>query len=113
MTVMAILQDVDKCMRCNGCVICVQARVEHEAADDIAGVHRRSLVGHRALAIKSQKRGRHGSVHALQLLALPRSPLRSECPFEAIKKEANGAVSVDQSPSASPNLCMACDRAAR
>jgi Fe-S-cluster-containing dehydrogenase component len=98
--VMAILQDVDKCMRCNGCVISCK-RTWNMRADD-PGVH--TVAADQRVCIKSQKKVDMGPFQRYSCWHCPDPPCAPECPFKAIKKEANGAVSVDQSL-CQPGLC--------
>ncbi|NTU72211.1 MAG: hypothetical protein HGB10_10405 [Coriobacteriia bacterium] len=111
MTVMAILQDVDKCMRCNGCVTACKREwnLALPTAIDSDIIPARSIVRARQrLAIKSLKRGdmgpfmRYSCWHCGGATDVP--PCAPECPFGAIRKEATGAVSVDASK-CQPSLC--------
>lgn len=90
--VMAILQDVDRCMRCNGCVISCKRTWKMKA--ETIGVHKVSY--DQRVAIKSQKRVDMGPFIRFSCWHCPDPPCAGGCPFKAIKKEANGAVSVDQ-----------------
>jgi Fe-S-cluster-containing dehydrogenase component len=98
--VMAILQDVDKCMRCNGCVISCK-RTWKMRADD-PGVHKVSA--DQRVCIKSQKKVDMGPFLRYSCWHCPDPPCAPECPFKAITKEATGAVAVDQSK-CQPDLC--------
>lgn len=106
MTVMAILQDVDKCMRCNGCTIACKREWDLKLPTDIADVKpQRSVVNPRQrLAIKSLKRGDMGPFLRYSCWHCPDPPCAYECPFGAIRKEPTGAISVDDSK-CNPNLC--------
>jgi len=95
MTVMAILQDVDKCMRCNGCVISCKRTWKMRAEN--WGVHKTAY--DQRVIIKSQKRVDMGPFTRYSCWHCPSPPCVRRCPFGALKKEANGAVSVD------PTLC--------
>jgi Fe-S-cluster-containing dehydrogenase component len=106
--VMAILQDVDKCTRCKGCVISCK-RTWNMRADD-PGVHK--VAADTRVMIKSQKKVDMGPFQRFSCWHCPDPPCAPECPFKVIKKEANGAVSVDQSL-CQPDLCTAYDRAGR
>ncbi len=98
--VMAILQDVDKCMRCNGCVISCK-RTWNMRADN-PGVHK--VAPDTRVMIKSQKKVDMGPFIRFSCWHCPDPPCAPECPFKAITKEANGAVAVDQSK-CQPDLC--------
>jgi len=106
MTVMAILQDVDKCMRCNGCVTACKREWNLSLPTNIADVKpQRSVVSRRArLAIKSLKRGDMGPFMRYSCWHCPDPPCAYECPFGAIRKESTGAISVDNAK-CNPNLC--------
>jgi len=103
---MAILQDADKCIRCNGCVTACKREWNLKLPTNIADVKpARSLVNPRQrLAIKSLKRGDMGPFIRFSCWHCPDPPCAYECPFGAIKKEPTGAVSVDNAKCA-PNLC--------
>jgi Fe-S-cluster-containing dehydrogenase component len=106
MTVMAILQDADKCMRCNGCVTACKREWNLKLPTNIADViPQKSIVNPRQrLAIKSLKRGDMGPFVRFSCWHCPDPPCAPECPFGAIKKEATGAVSVDNAL-CKPALC--------
>ncbi len=106
MTVMAILQDADKCMRCNGCVSACKREWNLKLPTSIADVKpQRSIVNPRQrLAIKSLKRGDMGPFMRFSCWQCPDPPCAYECPFGAIKKEPTGAISVNNAK-CSPSLC--------
>lgn len=97
MTVMAVFQDVDKCMHCNGCVTACKREWDLKLPTNIADVKpARTLVGPRQrLAIKSLKAGDMGPHMRYTCWHCTNPPCAPACPFGAIKKEATGAVSVD------------------
>lgn len=101
MTVMAILQDVDKCMRCNGCVIACKR--EWNMKSDSIGVMKVGV--DQRLAIKSQKRVDMGPFVRFTCWHCPSPPCASACPYNAIIKRDNGAVDVDESK-CRPDLCV-------
>ena len=100
MTVMAILQEVDKCMRCNGCVIACKR--EWNMKSETIGVHKVSY--DQRLAIKSQKRVDMGPFLRFTCWHCPSPPCASACPYDAIIKRDNGAVDVDETL-CRPDLC--------
>ena len=106
MTVMAILQDVDKCMRCNGCVTACKREWKMKLPTDISEViPQKSIVGKRQrLAIKSLKRGDMGPFMRFSCWHCPDPPCAAECPLGAIKKAGTGAIYVDNAV-CNPNLC--------
>ena len=91
--VMAAFQDVDKCMRCNGCV--VACKREWNLRAETVGAHTVSY--DQRLAIKSQKRVDMGPFVRFTCWHCPDPPCAGRCPFKAIVKKPNGAVSVDES----------------
>jgi Fe-S-cluster-containing dehydrogenase component len=107
MTVMAIMQDADKCMRCNGCVTACKREWNLKLPTSIADVKpQKSIVNPRQrLAIKSLKRGDMGPFVRFSCWHCPDPPCAPECPFGAIKKEpTTGAVSVSNEL-CKPALC--------
>ena len=108
MTVMAILQDVDKCMRCNGCVTACKREWNLKLPTTMAEViPQKSIVSRRQrLAIKSIRRGDMGPHMRFSCWHCPDAPCIKECPRGAIKQEATGAVSVDNAK-CEPTLCKA------
>jgi Fe-S-cluster-containing dehydrogenase component len=103
---MAILQDADKCMRCNGCVTACKREWNLKLPTTMAEViPQKSIVNPRQrLAIKSLKRGDMGPFVRFSCWHCPDPPCAPECPFGAIKKEGTGAVSVDNAL-CKPTLC--------
>lgn len=100
MTVMAVLQDVDKCMKCNGCVTACKREWNLKNPASIAAViamPERSIVSaSQRLAIKSQKRVDMGPFVRFTCWHCPDPPCAAGCPTKAIVKEAaTGAVSVN------------------
>ncbi len=96
MTVMAILQDVDKCMRCNGCVISCKRTWQMKALNP--GIHK--TAPDQRVIIKSQKRVDMGPFMRFSCWHCENPPCIQHCPFEAIQKDAaSGAVFID------PTLC--------
>ena len=102
MTTMAILQDVDKCMRCNGCV--VSCKRTWKMKSDNWGIHK--TAPDQRLIIKSQKRVDNGPFMRYSCWHCTNPPCTKRCPFGAIKQSAHGGIFVD------PELCNpdACER---
>ena len=103
--VMAVFQDVDKCMKCNGCVIACKREWNMRA--EAPGAHTVSY--DQRVAIKSQKRVDMGPFVRFSCWHCPDPPCAGRCPFKAIVKKPNGAVSVDESL-CNPTACKAADR---
>lgn len=97
---MAILQEVDKCMRCNGCVIACKRTWDMKS--ETVGVMK--VAYDQRLAIKSQKRVDMGPFVRFTCWHCPDPPCASACPYDAIIKRESGAVDVDESK-CQPNLC--------
>ncbi len=93
--VMAVFQDVDRCMRCNGCVISCKRTWKMRA--DNWGVHKTAPDSR--VMIKSQKRLDMGPFIRFSCWHCPDPPCVGRCPFNALTKEETGAVSID------PTLC--------
>jgi len=113
MTVMAILQDVDKCMRCNGCV--VACKREWNLRAETIGVH--NVAYDQRLAIKSQKRVDMGPFMRYSCWHCVDAPCARACPITdpATGKAAltwnkdTGAVAVDPAI-CDPAACSSRDR---
>lgn len=101
MTEMAIFQDVDKCMRCNGCV--VACKREWDMKSETIGVMK--VAYDQRLAIKSQKRVDMGPFMRFTCWHCPDPPCAGACPFDAIVQRSNGAVDVIESK-CRPDLCV-------
>ncbi|MRS12783.1 MAG: hypothetical protein EG823_06900 [Actinobacteria bacterium] len=96
MAVMAILQDVDKCVRCNGCVISCKRTWQMKALNP--GIHK--TAPDQRVIIKSQKRVDMGPFMRYSCWHCENPPCVKRCPFDAIRKDAaSGAVYID------PDLC--------
>jgi Fe-S-cluster-containing dehydrogenase component len=106
--VMVILQDVDKCMRCNGCVTACKREWNLKLPTNMAEViPQKSIVNPRQrLAIKSLRRGDMGPHMRYSCWHCPDAPCIKECPRGALKQEATGAVSVNNAL-CEPTLCKA------
>jgi Fe-S-cluster-containing dehydrogenase component len=93
-TTMAILQEVDKCVRCNGCYIACKRNWNMKDGDAAnRGVHR--VAPYQRVVIKSQRKTDMGPFMRYSCWHCVNPPCAGRCPFKAIKKEASGAVSVD------------------
>jgi formate dehydrogenase iron-sulfur subunit len=98
---MAILQEVDKCVRCNGCVIACK-RTWHMKGDVAVSpdLPHNKLAANQRVVIKSQKRVDMGPFVRFSCWHCENPPCAGRCPFKAIKKNTvAGAVWID------PNLC--------
>lgn len=108
---MAVFQDVDTCVRCRGCVISCK-RTWKMRADD-PGVHK--VAPDSRVIIKSQRRVDNGPFVRFSCWHCPNPPCARRCPFGAITKQANGAVSIDPDkcdPSRCDKQCVRdCQRA--
>jgi Fe-S-cluster-containing dehydrogenase component len=98
--VMAILQEVDKCIRCNGCVVGCKRTWGMQAGP--AGVHR--VNEYSRVVVKSQKRIDMGPFVRFSCWHCENPPCAGRCPFKAITKMPDGAVNVDASK-CNPNAC--------
>lgn len=106
MTEMAILQEVDKCMRCNGCSIACKREWDMKlplSMDEVTP--QRSVVkANQRLAIKSQRRADMGAFVRYTCWHCPSPPCAGSCPLGAIVKQESGAVSVDTAK-CNPEVC--------
>lgn len=92
---MAILQDVDKCMRCNGCVVSCKRTWKMTVPETSFG-QIKTAPGRR-MVIKSQKRVDMGPFTRYSCWHCENPPCVKRCPFKAITKKDNGAVHIDYS----------------
>lgn len=95
MTRMAVFQEVDKCMRCNGCVL--SCKRTWKMVNETIGDHRPAY--DQRVTIKSQKNVDMGPFIRFSCWHCPEPPCAGRCPTNAVVKQANGAVSID------PALC--------
>jgi Fe-S-cluster-containing dehydrogenase component len=79
MTTMAIFQDLDQCVRCNGCVISCKRTWQMKAERGVGPQEGHSRNSHHDQVAEAR---RQRSVHEIQLLALPRSALRQALPVQ-------------------------------
>jgi Fe-S-cluster-containing dehydrogenase component len=91
MSTMAVFQDVDKCMRCRGCVIACKRTWKMKALNP--GVHK--VAPDQRVIIKSQKRVDMGPFMRYSCWHCTNPPCVKRCPFGAMAKKSNGAVAVD------------------
>jgi Fe-S-cluster-containing dehydrogenase component len=96
---MAILQEVDKCVRCNGCVISCK-RTWHMKGITGSDLPNQKLGSNQRVVIKSQKRVDAGPFVRFSCWHCENPPCAARCPFKAIQKNNDtGAVWID------PTLC--------
>jgi Fe-S-cluster-containing dehydrogenase component len=91
---MALLQDVDKCIRCNGCYIACKRTWKMAFGDfKTRGQHR--VAAYQRVVIKSMKKPDMGPFIRFSCWHCVNPPCAGRCPFNAIVKRDNGAVDVD------------------
>lgn len=97
---MAILQEVDKCVRCNGCVISCKRTWHMKGIVPSDDLPHNKLASNQRVVIKSQKRVDMGPFVRFSCWHCENPPCAGRCPFKALKKNSvTGAVWVD------PTLC--------
>jgi Fe-S-cluster-containing dehydrogenase component len=99
---MAILQEVDKCVRCNGCVISCKRtwHMQGIVPDPATAVPHVKLAANQRVVVKSQKRVDAGPFVRFSCWHCENPPCAGRCPFKAIVKNTDtGAVWID------PTLC--------
>jgi len=97
---MAILQEVDKCVRCNGCVISCKRTWHMKGIVPSDDLPHQKLASNQRVVIKSQKRVDMGPFVRFSCWHCENPPCVGRCPFKAIvKNDVTGAVWID------PNLC--------
>lgn len=103
---MVILHEVDKCVRCNGCVIACKREWDLKNPSSMADITPQRMVvsPRQRLAIKSQRRVDMGPFVRFTCWHCPDPPCAGACPLGAIAKQENGAVSVDNNK-CQPNVC--------
>ncbi len=107
--VMAVFQDVDKCIRCNGCTIGCKRTWKMMSLNP--GVHR--VAPDDRMVINSQKRLDMGPFIRFSCWHCPDPPCVKRCPFTALAKQPNGAVSIDPvkcTPGATNRAGVQCTR---
>ena len=101
---MAILQEVDKCVRCNGCVISCKRTWHMKGIVPSDDLPHQKLAPNQRVVIKSQKRVDMGPFVRFSCWHCENPPCAPNCPFQAIKKDfVTGAVWID------PNQCNPAD----
>jgi Fe-S-cluster-containing dehydrogenase component len=97
---MAILQLVDKCVRCNGCVISCKRTWHMKGIVPLDDLPNQKMAPNQRVVIKSQKRVDMGPFVRFSCWHCENPPCAGRCPFKAIKKDTtSGAVWID------PTLC--------
>jgi Fe-S-cluster-containing dehydrogenase component len=97
---MAILQEVDKCVRCNGCVISCKRTWHMKGIVPSDDLPHTTLDPNQRVVIKSQKRVDMGPFVRFSCWHCENPPCAPRCPYKAINKNTTtGAVWID------PNLC--------
>jgi Fe-S-cluster-containing dehydrogenase component len=100
MAVMAILQEVDKCMRCNGCVISCKRTWQMRGIVPGDDMPNQKVTSNQRVVIKPQKRVDNPPYVRFSCWHCPDPPCAKRCPWKAIVKDAaSGAVYID------PLLC--------
>jgi Fe-S-cluster-containing dehydrogenase component len=100
MAVMAILQEVDKCMRCNGCVISCKRTWQMKGIIPADNKPHQKVASNQRVVIKPQKRVDNPPYVRFSCWHCPDPPCAKRCPWKAIVKDAgSGAVYID------PLLC--------
>jgi Fe-S-cluster-containing dehydrogenase component len=100
MAVMAILQEVDKCMRCNGCVISCKRTWQMKGIVPADNKPHQKVAVNQRVVIKPQKRVDNPPYVRFSCWHCPDPPCVRRCTWKAIVKDAaSGAVYID------PVLC--------
>jgi Fe-S-cluster-containing dehydrogenase component len=112
MAVMAIMQDVDKCMRCNGCVISCKRTWQMMGDPQADNKPHQKVAINQRVVIKPMKRVDNPPYMRYSCWHCPDPPCAKRCPWKAIAKDAlNGAVYIDPvkcdptKPDANGNTC--------
>jgi Fe-S-cluster-containing dehydrogenase component len=93
---MAILQEVDKCVRCNGCVISCKRTWHMKGIVPSDDLPHNKLASNQRVVIKSQKRVDMGPFVRFSCWHCENPPCAGRCPFKAIQKNTvTGAVWID------------------
>lgn len=98
-TQMAILQEIDKCMRCNGCVISCKRTWKMKGIVPSNDLPHAKVDFNQRVVIKSQKRADGGPYVRYSCWHCTNPPCAGHCPFHAITKDPEGGVFIN------PALC--------
>lgn len=103
---MAVLQEIDKCVRCNGCVISCKRTWKMKGIVPANDLPHAKVDSNQRVVIKSQRRGDGGPFVRYSCWHCTNPPCAGHCPFHAITKDPEGGVFID------PALCnpAACQR---
>jgi Fe-S-cluster-containing dehydrogenase component len=97
--VMAILQDADKCMRCNGCVISCKRTWQMKGNIPTDQKPNQKVTVNQRVVIKPQRRVDTAPFVRFSCWHCPDPPCVRRCPWKAIVKDPDGPVYID------PVLC--------
>ena len=96
MPVMAIMQDVDKCMRCNGCVISCKRTWQMKGILPTNDLPNQKVTPNQRVVIKPQRRVDNAPFVRYSCWHCPDPPCVKVCPFDAIHKNfETGQVYID------------------
>lgn len=93
--VMAIAQDVDKCMRCNGCVIACKRTWEMKGIVPLDNKPNQKVTFNQRVVIKPQRRVDTAPFVRFSCWHCPDPPCAKGCWKNAIVKDASGPVYID------------------
>lgn len=97
MAQMVIVQDVDKCVRCNGCVISCKRTWQLKGILQSNNLPHQRIAINQRMVVKPQKRLDVAPFVRFSCWHCTKPPCTSRCPWKAIKKDADtGAVYIDQ-----------------
>jgi Fe-S-cluster-containing dehydrogenase component len=106
--VMAIFQDVDKCMRCNGCVVACKRTWKMKGIIPADDKPNQKVTPNQRVVIKPQKRVDTAPFVRYSCWHCPEPPCVPRCPYKAITKKADGAVHIDPALCNPPSCGMVC-----
>jgi Fe-S-cluster-containing dehydrogenase component len=96
---MAIVQDADKCMRCNGCVISCKRTWQMKGIVPLDNKPNQKVTSNQRVVIKPQRRVDTAPFIRYSCWHCPDPPCVRRCPWKAIVKDPTGPVYID------PALC--------